>query len=132
MPRPARGFTLIEQLIAITLAGAASAAALPGLAGLQAQANATALQHLAGAAGSAMALNKAGCLVTNQQVVAGKCQPVADCSQVDTLLQAGLPAGYRVLQQALPAPAPGAEALCQLLDDKQGASASFRAYPSGA
>lgn len=132
MPGPARGFTLIEQLVALTLAGAASAAALPGLAELQAQADATTLQHLAAAAGSAMALNYAGCLVTKQQVVVGKCQAVADCSQVQALLQTALPAGYRVLPQALPAPTPGAEASCQLLDNSHGAGASFRAYPTGA
>lgn len=135
MPRPARGFTLIEQIAAIALAGATAAAALPALAELQAQADATALVHLAGTAGSAMALNYAGCLVTNQAAVPGKCQVVANCSQVDRLLQAGLPAGYSVLPQALPVQSTAAAAQdlsCQVLDNKTGAGASFRAYPTGA
>lgn len=132
MPRPARGFTLIEQIAAIALSGAAAAAALPALAALQAQADATALQHLASAAGSAMALNYAGCLVSNQAAVPGKCQVMANCSQVGMLLQAGLPAGYRVLPQAMPAQAAGRDMSCQLLDNTTGAGASFRAYPTGA
>ena len=132
MPRPARGFTLIEQIVALTITGAASAAALPALADLQAQADATALLQLASAAGSAMALNYAGCLVTHQRVVAGKCQPVADCHQVDALLQAGLPAGYRVPAQGLPAPSAGLETSCQVQDQRSGAVLSFRAYSTGA
>lgn len=135
MPRPARGFTLIEQITAIAISGAAAAAALPALAELQAQADTTALHHLASAAGSAMALNYAGCLVTNQAAVPGKCQVMANCSQVETLLQTGLPAGYRVLPQAMPAQAAhlaGPDISCQLRDNKTGAGASFRAYPTGA
>ena len=131
MPRPACGFTLIEQIVALAITGAASAAALPALAALQAQADSTALHHLASTAGSAMALNYAGCLVTNQAAVPGKCQAMADCSQVGTLLQAGLPAGYRVLPQALPAQTTGAALSCQVLGSS-GVAASFRAYGTGA
>lgn len=138
MPRPACGFTLIEQIVALAITGAAAAAALPALAELQAQADSTALHHLASAAGSAMALNYAGCLVTNQAAVPGKCQVMANCSQVGALLQAGLPEGYRVLPQALPAQsaqsahAARPEMSCQVLNNSNGAGASFRAYPTGA
>ena len=121
--------------MALAITGAASTAALPALAELQAQADATALHHLANTAGSAMALNYAGCLVTNQAALPGKCQVMANCSQVGKLLQAGLPEGYRVLPQALPAQSAysaGAELSCQVLDNSSGAGASFRAYPTGA
>ncbi|MDH4391958.1 MAG: type II secretion system protein [Aquabacterium sp.] len=75
-PRP-RGFTLIEQLAGIALVGTASATALPMLADVRTQAEDTLLASLAAAAGAAMALNQAGCLVTRQQAVPGKCQPAS-------------------------------------------------------
>lgn len=128
---PRRGFTLIEQIVTIAVAGTASAVALPALQSLQADADRAALQHLAAAAGSAMAVNFAGCLVTGQQAVPGKCIPVQDCAQVGLLLQAGLPAGYQAPAQALPRAGSGRQASCQLVDDQRGAAAPFRGYGTG-
>ena len=122
-----RGFTLIEQLAVLTLVGSASAAAVPALVDLQARAAGTTLTSLAAAAGSAMALNQAGCLVTEQQAVAGKCQPVRDCADVAGLLMTGLPAGYAVQPQPL---APhGSRCMLQRLQD--GASAAFHGAATG-
>ena len=48
-----------------------------------------------------MVLNQAGCLLTQQQPVPGKCQPVRDCSDVGGLLNGDIPAGYAVPAQPL-------------------------------
>ena len=122
-----RGFTLIEQLAVIALVGTASATALPALVNLQAQADATALASLAAAAGSAMVLNQAGCMVTQQRAVPGKCQPVDDCSDVGGLLIGAIPPGYQVPAQALQ----GGDGRCQLLRQLDGASAGFYGAAAG-
>lgn len=101
MRHPPRGFTLIEQLAVITLVGTAAAAALPALVDVHRQAADATLASLAAAAGSAMVLNQAGCLVTSQQPAPGKCQPVRNCSDVDGLLLGGIPPGYAVQAQSL-------------------------------
>jgi prepilin-type N-terminal cleavage/methylation domain-containing protein len=120
MRRPARGFTLIEQIAAITLAGAASAVAVPALVDLQADAQAATLRSLATAA---MVLNQAGCLVTGQSVQAGKCSAVRQCGDVAELLLAGVPPGYRVADAALGNT--GTSTICQLVQDPGGAEAPF-------
>lgn len=121
-----RGFTLIEQLVALSVAGTVSATALPALVDFHARAEATALASLAAAAGSAMLLNQAGCLVSGGQPLAGKCEAIADCQQVAGLLMAGLPPGYSVRSQPL-APAGGASGgeTCRLQREADGASAGF-------
>lgn len=125
-PRRARGFTLIEQITVTAIAGAVSTLALPSLLDFRAQADEAALVSMAAAAGSAMVLNQAGCQVTGQQVVPGKCQPISDCQQVQGLLLAELPAGYRVQPQPLSADGISAAAqTCQLQRDSDGASAGF-------
>lgn len=129
MRRPARGFTLIEQIAAITLAGAASAVAVPALVDLQADAEATTLRSLAQAATSAMALNQAGCLVTQQAALPGKCVAVRQCADVAELLLAGLPAGYRVVEAPL-GPA-GASARCRLVQDRRADEAPFIGIATG-
>ena len=132
LARRSRGFTLIEQLAVITAVGATSAVAVPRLAEFQAQAEATALASLAGAAGSAMVLNQAGCLVTGHRVAEGRCTAVADCADAATLLLAELPAGYQLLPQPIvpaggPAGGPGNGRLaaCQVLQLATGATAAF-------
>lgn len=122
-----RGFTLIEQLAVIALVGTASATALPALVDLQARAENTLLASLAASAGSAMVLNQAGCLVTQQHAVPGKCQPVRLCSDVGTLLIGAVPPGYQVPAQ----PLQGSDGRCQLLRLKDGASASFHGAATG-
>ena len=127
-PQPARGFTLIEQLVVIAAVGATSAAALPQLIEIQAQAEATALASLAGAVGSAMVLNQAGCLVTDHRVAEGRCAAVADCADAAVLLMADLPAGYRIQPLAIAPQAGrsnGVVAACRLVQLASGASAGF-------
>ena len=128
MKRPARGFTLIEQMAVITLAGAASAVALPQLIDLQADAEAATLTSLASAAGSAMVMNYGACLVTGQVVQTGKCVAIDNCRQVGELLLAELPAAYRVDDQPLGAAAgqaPGQAARCTLVQVDKGTAVAF-------
>ena len=129
-PRAARGFTLIEQVAALTIAGAASATALPAIIEFHTEAQSVALRSLASAAASASVLNPAGCLITQQVPVSGKCQPVADCQQVVGLLMGDLPAGHQILPGALPRGA-GAEGVCTLQRDSDGATATFHAVSAG-
>lgn len=117
---PARGMSLIEPLTVVALVGVLAAQALPHHARWQAQAQATALQTLARSATHAMALNQAGCAVTDQQARPGTCEPVTDCADLPRLLLDGLPDGYRVLPQPLTGGASGQYAAptpCTLLVD---------------
>ena len=129
MRRAARGFTLIEQIAAVTLAGAASAVAVPALVDLHSDAQAATLHSLAQAATSAMVLNQAGCLVTGQSVQAGKCTTVQQCGDVADLLLAGLPPGYRVV--AAPLGGVGATTPCRLVRHEGSAEALFIGIAAG-
>jgi MSHA pilin protein MshA len=124
---PARGFSLIEQLTALSVSGLLAASALPALTALNDTAQDTSLAVLAHGAASAMAMNQAGCLLTGQRHEAGKCQPVRDCADVAGLLATDLPAGYAVTPQPLP---PGG-ARCTLLRTQDGATAGFHGAAAG-
>jgi MSHA pilin protein MshA len=126
-PRRPRGFSLIEQLVVIALVGTASATALPALVVLKQRADDSLLDSLAASAGTAMLLNQAGCLVTDQQAAAGKCQWVRDCADVAGLLRADLPPGYRVPAQPLAATG----SVCRLQRLQDGRSAAFHAAATG-
>ena len=82
MRRRSRGFTLIEQIAAITVAGAASAVALPPLLDLRAQAESTTLASLPGAATSAMVMNQGSCLVSGHRPAPGKCVTIGNCADL--------------------------------------------------
>jgi MSHA pilin protein MshA len=122
------GFALIEQIAALLAIGAASAVALPQLADLQTDAEGVALQHLAGAASTAMLLNQGGCLVTGHQAEPGRCRPVQDCADVGTLLHGGLPGGYAVQALSL---LRGAEGHCRLVHPASGHAADFIGLGAG-
>ncbi len=124
--RRLRGFTLIEQIAVIAAVGATSAVALPQLVEVQAQAEATALASLAGAAGSAMVLNQAGCLLTDQRAVPGKCLHVQRCEQVSALLMTALPAGYRIAQNGIVS-----TGTCSVVQLSTGQSAGFYSAGTG-
>ena len=130
MKRPARGFTLIEQIAATTLVGAASAVAVPALVDLRAEAQAATLRSLAQATTSAMVINQAGCLVTGQSVQTGKCNAVQRCGDVAKLLLAGVPPGYRVVDVPLDRAA-GATTACRLVQGAGGAEAPFIGIATG-
>ncbi|HOB93999.1 MAG TPA: hypothetical protein PK306_23360 [Aquabacterium sp.] len=126
-PQPRRGFSLVGQLAALSLAGTLSAGALGTLGALDSQARETALARLAASAATAMALNQAACLLDEQRTGPGRCQPVRDCADVAGLLMNDLPAGYTVPAQ--PLSAQGTRCSVQRLGD--GASAGFHGVAAG-
>lgn len=126
-PRPRLGFSLVEQLVALSLAGTLSAGALTTLNAIDSQAQQTTLARLASSAATAMALNQAACLLSAQQAEPGRCQPVRDCVDVRLLLMNDLPAGYTVPAQPLSAQG----TRCTLQRQGDGASAGFHGVAAG-
>lgn len=125
--RPRHGFSLIEQLAAISLAGTLGAGTLTTLAALDTQARETTLAGLASSAATAMAMNQAACLLNEQRAEPGRCHAVRNCADVSLLLMNDLPAGYTV--QAQPLPLQGGRCTLQRLQD--GASAGFHGAAAG-
>lgn len=121
--KTARGFTLIEQVIALTTVGGAIALSLPQATALHAAAQSSTLASLAAAAQSAMALNQAGCAISAGVATPHKCQPVQRCEQVVSLMLFDLAGAYR-LQAALVAADAGLLA-CTLTQTDTGLSLGF-------
>lgn len=76
-----------------------------------------------------MALNQAGCQVTGQAAVPGKCTPLQHCEEVAGRLLAGLPPGHRVGAARLGAV--GASTACRLVQDGSGAEVALVGLTAG-
>jgi MSHA pilin protein MshA len=104
--RQYKGFTLIELVIVIAILGILAAVAIPKLFNITSDAQTAATAGVAGALASASAENYA---VRSEKSTNG--QAVANCTDVNSLLQGGLPSGYTVTSAAIAA---GATATCTL------------------
>ena len=127
-PRRQRGWTLLEPVLGLGVAGVLAATVAPRLIDIGQAAEAVALKRLAGVATEAMVINHGGCLVSAHQPRADVCSPVANCQDVGQLLEGGLPTGYRVTATAL---VWGQRGACQLVQDSTGQRAGFVGLAAG-
>ncbi|SHN12151.1 type II secretion system protein [Rhizobacter sp. OV335] len=111
------GFTLIELVMVIVILGALAVAALPKFVDLKSDAQAAALQGVAGALSSAFAVNYAA------RSAKGTATGVTvDNCNITTVLQGGLPSGYSVAASAVTTPYSGS---CTLTQTATNATTSY-------
>lgn len=98
MSDKSHGFTIIELVIVISILGILAAIAVPRLFNITPDAQSAATKAVAGALGAVNGENNAA-----RTVNASKGGAVSNCTDLGTLLQGGLPAGYSIVSAAISA-----------------------------